>query len=107
MKVYLIGMPGAGKSTIGRELAKELKLDFYDLDGLVEKNALMFIDELIEKYGEKKFRELEHETLKSLNVDSGIIACGGGIVLNRENKKYMDGIIINLDVNNRDRKSVV
>lgn len=100
MKVYLIGMPGSGKSTVGRSLAKKLDLPFYDLDGLVEKEALMFTNELIEKYGIDKFRELETKVLTNLNFNEGIVACGGGVVENKANKEAMDGIVIFLDVNN-------
>lgn len=100
MKIFLIGLPGSGKTTVGRELSKKLNLNFYDIDALVEKESLMFIDDLVEQYGIEKFRELENKVLKELNVDKGIISCGGGIVENRDNKNYMDGIVIYLDVNN-------
>lgn len=100
MKLYLIGMPGSGKTTVGKLLAKEFNLPFYDIDALIEKDALMFIDDLIEKYGVKKFRELETEILEKLNITEGIISTGGGIVENRKNKEFMDGVIIYLDVSN-------
>lgn len=100
MKIYLIGMPGSGKTTVGKLLAKEFNLPFYDIDALIEKDALMFIDDLIEKYGVKKFRELETEILEKLNITEGIISTGGGIVENRKNKESMDGVIIYLDVSN-------
>ncbi|HKL94955.1 MAG TPA: shikimate kinase [Haploplasma sp.] len=100
MKIYLIGMPGSGKSTVGRSLSKKLNIPFYDLDGLVEKEALMFTNELIEKYGIDKFRELETKVLKNLHFSEGIVACGGGIVENKINKEAMDGTVIYLDVNN-------
>lgn len=96
-RIYLIGMPGSGKSTVGRLLAKRLGYQFIDLDGMIEKNALMFIDELFEKYGEAKFRELETESLKNLPDGNLVISCGGGIVTKKENKLLMTGYTIYLD----------
>lgn len=101
MRVYLIGMPGSGKSTVGRDLAKKINYEHIDLDGLVEKEALMFIDDLIERYGINTFRALEKEVLSNVKLDNAIISCGGGIVLDRTNKELMDGIIVYLDVDNK------
>ena len=96
-RIFLIGMPGSGKSTVGRLLAKRLNYQFIDLDGMIEKNALMFIDELFEKYGEAKFRELETESLKNLPEGNLVVSCGGGIVTKKENKALMNGFKIYLD----------
>ena len=96
-RIYLIGMPGSGKSTVGRLLAKTLNYQFIDLDGMIEKDALMFIDEIFEKYGEAKFRELETESLKKLPDGDIVISCGGGIVTKKENKALMTGYKIYLD----------
>ena len=96
-RIYLIGMPGSGKSTVGRLLAKQLNYQFIDLDGMIEKDALMFIDEIFEKYGEAKFRELETESLKKLPDVDLVISCGGGIVTKKENKALMTGLKIYLD----------
>lgn len=96
-RIYLIGMPGSGKSTVGRLLAKTLNYQFIDLDGLIEKDALMFIDEIFEKYGEAKFRELETESLKKLPDGDLVISCGGGIMTKKENKALMTGYKIYLD----------
>ena len=99
VRIYLIGMPGSGKSTLGKELSKKLGYDFIDMDSYISKEAGMFIDEIFEAYGEKFFRDLETNTLKELlNVDNCVIATGGGIVLNRKHKKLMDGKKIYLDV---------
>ena len=81
MNIYLIGMPGTGKTTIGKLLAKKLSYEFVDLDHQIEKDALMFIDEIFEQYGEKFFRELETKALKEVSTGTNkIISTGGGIV---------------------------
>jgi shikimate kinase len=97
MRIFLIGMPGSGKSTVGRKLSKALNYTFVDLDGMIEKDALMFIDDIFEKYGEKKFRELETEALTKLPDGDLVVSCGGGIVTKKENKALMQGLKVYLD----------
>ncbi|PKK93760.1 MAG: shikimate kinase [Tenericutes bacterium HGW-Tenericutes-6] len=97
MRIFLIGMPGSGKTTIARKLAEALNYTYLDLDGQIEKKAHMFIEEIFEKYGEAKFRTLETEALKEINQDDAIIACGGGIVTVKSNKALMQGLKIYLD----------
>ncbi len=98
MNIFLIGMPGSGKTTIARTLAKDLGYTYIDLDGMIEKEALLFIEEIFEKYGEKKFRALETEALRSISHDrKQVIACGGGVVTVKENKKLMKGLKLYLD----------
>ena len=99
MKIYLIGMPGSGKSSLGKELAKKINYDFIDMDLYIEKQAGMFIDEIFDLYGEEYFRDLERNVLNDfLNMDNVIIATGGGVIKNKDNKKLMDGICLYLDV---------
>lgn len=97
MRIYIIGMPGSGKTTIAKHLAKALDYTYIDLDGIIEKDALMYIEEIFEKYGEKKFRELETKALKSIQEDKAVISCGGGIVTKKANKAFMDGLKLYLD----------
>lgn len=100
MKIYLIGMPGCGKSSVGMKLASRLGYEFIDLDNYIEKQACMFVDEIFQNYGEKHFRALERESLNDvLNMDNIVVATGGGIVVNKANKELMDGICIYLNVN--------
>ena len=66
LKVVLIGLPGSGKSTFGKQLATTLNFPFYDLDSLVEKNFKMKIPEIFNKYGEGQFRKWETESLKRI-----------------------------------------
>lgn len=99
MKIYLIGLPGSGKSLLGKKLAKRLNYEFVDTDSLIEQNACMFIDEIFNAYGEEYFRDLETNTLLELkDKDNLIISTGGGIIKNKKNKEAMDGICIYIDV---------
>ncbi len=98
MRIYLIGMPGAGKSTIGRLLASKLNYEFIDLDNYIEQQAMLFVDEIFNLYGEEYFRALESNCLKELTSDNIVVACGGGIVKNPQNKELMAGLCIRLSV---------
>lgn len=97
MRLYLIGMPGCGKSTLGKKLAAKLNYEFIDMDTYIEKQACMFIDEIFDAYGEEYFRALETNVLKEFNqMDNVIIATGGGVIKNKHNKKLMVGKCIYL-----------
>lgn len=99
MKLYLIGMPLSGKSTIGKLVSKALNLKFIDLDEMIVNIYHESITEMFKK-GEDYFRQRETETLKSLyKEDNVVISCGGGIVVKKENKEYFDGLVIYLRVN--------
>ena len=99
MRIYLIGLPGCGKSTLGKELANRIGYQFIDMDEYIEKNACMFIDEIFEQYGEPYFRALEESTLNELkHKDNIVISTGGGIVANINNKKKLDGVCVYLKV---------
>ena len=62
--IILVGMMGAGKTAIGKILAKSLNRIFYDIDENIENNYHMKIYDIFEQYGEKKFRDIEHEEIK-------------------------------------------
>lgn len=97
MNIYIIGMPGSGKTTIAKKLSKSLNYTYIDLDGMIEKEALMFIEEIFDKHGEATFRDLETKALKKITDDHAIISCGGGIVTVKDNKALMQGVKIYLD----------
>ena len=84
--LILVGMPGCGKSSLGRMLAKKLDRPFVDLDENVAARAGMSIPELFQKQGEEIFRRLEHEALCEATALPGqVIATGGGVVTRPEN----------------------
>lgn len=84
--LVLIGMPGSGKSTLGRLAARLLSRPFLDADTIIAEKAGMSIPEIFEKEGEAGFRRRETEVLSELGKQSGVvIATGGGAVLRQEN----------------------
>ena len=97
LRIYIIGMPGSGKTTISKKLSEYLNIKYIDLDYEIEFQAKMFIEEIFYRYGEQKFRELETEALKEIKDNDAVIACGGGIVLNPNHQRMMDGLVIYLD----------
>lgn len=90
-------MPGSGKSTLGQRLAERLKMPFIDLDHYIEEKSLLYIDEIFQMYGEEKFREIETQSLKEVIDKEAVIATGGGIVMKKENKSLMHGLVIYID----------
>ncbi len=98
--IVLTGMPGSGKSTIGKILAEKLQRQFMDTDELIVKNAGMPITEIFAQYGEKHFRDLETEAIREASkYSNAIIATGGGARLREENVYLlkMNGKIYFLD----------
>ena len=81
--LVLIGLMGAGKSTVGRRLANRLKVRFTDSDDEIETAAYCSIADIFEKYGESEFRALEQRVMNRL-LDEGplVLATGGGVFLN-------------------------
>ena len=87
MLISLIGFMAAGKTTIGKRLAKRLDYQFIDLDQYIEAKTKMFVKDIFNKKGEKYFRKLESKYLNDIlsNSDNLVISPGGGIVLNEKN----------------------
>lgn len=99
--VWLIGMMGSGKTSVGRVLADRLELPFYDTDATVEANAGMAIREIFERFGEPRFRELETKAVQAIaSQDDGIVSTGGGAVVDSSNVDAMraSGRTVLLDV---------
>lgn len=82
--ITLIGMPGSGKSTVGVVLAKALGYDFLDGDLLIQSEQGCLLQQLIDRYGQKAFLDIEGDTLSSLCCEKTVIAPGGSCIL-REN----------------------
>jgi shikimate kinase len=84
--IALIGFMGTGKTTVGKILAQQLGREFVELDALIEKKAGRTIPEIFRDDGEIAFRELEIEVTRQVaGKKNTVIACGGGIVLNKIN----------------------
>jgi shikimate dehydrogenase len=98
--LVLIGMPGCGKTTVGKQLAAELGMDFADTDEEVEAAAGLSIPDLFEQEGEAVFRELEAEQLQKLGKENKlVIATGGGVVKDPLNyaRLKQNGLILLLE----------
>lgn len=102
LKVVLVGLPGSGKSTFGRQLASELGFPFLDLDQLIEEKYLMRIPEIFSFYGEGKFREWESATLEQVldRNSSFVLASGGGAPCFNDNMDLINSksVSVYLDV---------
>lgn len=101
MIVYLVGMPGSGKSTVGGELAARLGVPFVDLDTEIEREQGITVSEIFAERGEARFRALEAQALLKASLhDPSVVACGGGVVLEPANRITLrnTGTVVFLDV---------
>ena len=100
VNLYLVGMMGVGKTTIGRELATKLNYRFVDTDAVVSQVTGKSINQLFADVGEAEFRLLESKVLSEVCAYTNLaIATGGGIVLRRQNWSYLHhGLVVWLDV---------
>ena len=97
--IALIGFMGVGKTAVGRALAKKLNKRFVELDSLIEQKAGKPIPDIFQQDGEITFRELEIEVTKEVATGKNlVIACGGGIVLNKINidRLRQEAVIVHL-----------
>ena len=97
--VVLIGMPGCGKSAVGRELARRMGRPFADLDKLIEEQAGRTIPEIFAQEGEAAFRSLESQVVREAGRETGrVVSTGGGVVTRRENRAPLrqNGVIVHL-----------
>lgn len=92
MNIVLIGMPGSGKSTVGRLLSQRLGMPLVDTDALVEAAANRSILELFAAEGEAAFRDRETAAVRAASaLEDTVIATGGGVVLRSENMQALSG----------------
>ncbi len=88
--IVLTGMMGAGKSTVGQLLAQQLKIEFADIDSLIENKENKTISEIFEIFGEEHFRTLEKNIIKQcFKSQNQIISLGGGAFENQETQKFL------------------
>lgn len=98
--IFLVGMPGSGKSALGRRVAAKLQMPYLDTDVYLTETTGMNTAELYEAFGEKAFRDGETRLLEELiTATPGIISTGGGVCLREFNRKLMrnHGLIVLID----------
>ena len=100
VNLYLVGMMGVGKTTVGKLLAEEIGYRFVDTDEVIVKAAGKSINEIFAENGEAEFRQLESDVLAQVCAYTKlVIATGGGIVMQQHNWSYLHhGLIVWLDV---------
>ncbi len=98
--ITLIGMAGAGKSTIGRSLAKLLGFKFLDGDVIIEEKINQSIQSFLDQKGGKEFKQIEEEVLLSINFSNTVLATGGSAVLSNTAMNFLrkESEVIFLDV---------
>jgi shikimate kinase len=91
VRIYLIGLPGSGKSTFGNQLAQALQYSFIDLDKVIADKTGRTIPELFREFGEDYFRKLEAESLRIHSLQEHLVmATGGGAPCFYDGIKYMN-----------------
>ena len=100
MNVFIIGFMGSGKTSIGKTLAKNLKLSFIDMDQSIEEKANEKISSIFDNNGEDFFRKLETKWLKNYSDNNYVISVGGGTPCFNENLELMHqkGIVVYLTI---------
>jgi shikimate kinase len=88
--IIFVGLPGSGKTTIGRQMGRRLGLPFLDSDGVIEQRLGCSIREFFDREGEERFRDIEQSVLDDLSkYHHGILSTGGGSVLREANRKHL------------------
>lgn len=88
--IFLIGFMGAGKSTVARALVRRLHCPLVEMDEEIVKEQGRTINEIFDKYGEDRFRDIESQFILDLgNRKTSVVSCGGGVVVRPENTQYM------------------
>lgn len=104
--IVLIGMPGAGKSTVGVVLAKKLGFSFLDSDLLIQEHEKMLLHEIIEQKGLDGFNQIENEVNASITATNSVIATGGSVIYGKEAMEHLKtiGTVIYLQLNYEELK---
>jgi shikimate kinase len=89
VRIVLVGLPGSGKSTVGRQLARRLGLPLSDSDNAIEQRLGCSIRSFFDREGEDAFRDVEEQVLADLCTREGVIATGGGSVLRAANRERL------------------
>lgn len=98
--VFLIGMPGCGKSSLGKRVAGNLRVPYVDMDQRISDAVGCTVSEMFERYGEQAFRNAETNTLIQLTRETpSLVSTGGGTVLRENNRAIMrnSGVIVLID----------
>ena len=91
LRILIIGYMGAGKTTVGKALAKALGLDFYDLDWYIESRMRKTVPQLFAERGESGFRDIEHRLLHEVaEFENVVLSCGGGTPCFFDNMEYLN-----------------
>ncbi|MBK9257534.1 MAG: shikimate kinase [Saprospiraceae bacterium] len=96
MVIFLVGMMGSGKSTVGWELTQELGWVFEDTDVLISSDMNLSISEIFERYGEEYFRKLENKYLLNMDREYTVVATGGGMPCFENNMNLINYIGISI-----------
>jgi len=97
--IVLIGMPNSGKSTVGKQLAKILDMNFVDTDQLIFEQERKPLKEIVESDGLEKFLSIQEEVVKRLKVENSVIATGGSVIYSSVSMEHLRsaGIVVFLD----------
>lgn len=98
--IVLIGMPGAGKSTVGVVLAKSLGMQFIDTDILIQERTGRMLQQILDEDGPDAFKRIEEETILSLHSRRAVIATGGSVVCSEAAMAHLksEGVVVYLEI---------
>lgn len=98
--IVLIGMTGAGKTTVGEEISKRFNLKFLDTDKLIEEKISMTPRQIVKTLGKEFFLDLQNEVIQNISVENAVISTGGGVVEIKKAIEYLKklGMVFYLDV---------
>lgn len=106
--IVLIGLPGSGKTTVGRVLASQLDYSYFDTDEFIEMRCIKPLSDIIDELGEPYFRDMEKTIIHELRAEKeSVISTGGGAVLDADNQKALNqiGTVIYLSVSHEEQVS--